>query len=92
MSNGDLKFTRHALEQSEKRQITLDEIASVLATGHLAEDGDRAETRIGFVSRPDGARRVGVVSRVEANGDVVVITVFWVDPAKWNADFTKRVK
>ena len=97
MSDAELRFTFHAVERMQTRGIAVAEAITVLREGLLvARDREGtprpSETRIGWVREGEARARLAVVSSVEANGDTLIITVFWPDPEKWNADFTKRLR
>jgi len=87
-----LVFRVHALQRMSDRHITVEDVERVLATGEVVEaypdDHPYASSlMLGWC----GARPVHVVMAENAeDNEVIVITAYEPDPARWDATFKRR--
>jgi hypothetical protein len=95
MSNGDIKFSTHAIERMGQRDVTFDEVIDILRNGEIIRQ-DRATnvstTRLGWITRRAAPQPVHVVSVTDVDGATLIITVYVPDPLLWDATFKRRVK
>ncbi len=91
-SRGKYQITRHALKRCDSRGIELNEIKEVIANGEAIEvyPNDFPYPSCLILGYVRGGEPLYVLC---ALGDIVhIITVHWLDPAKWLDPKTRREK
>ena len=87
-----LVFRVHAVQRMAERGITVDDVRAVLATGETIEDYPDdtpypSRLLLGWVSeRPLHL----VVARSGAADEMIVVTVYEPDAARWDTEFKRR--
>lgn len=89
-----LVFTRHAQVRMFEREITTSDVRDIVEEhavvgDHSNRPGSPSREIMGFTRR--GRRLMAVIVEGAEEGQVIVITAYWPDPTKWNADFTERI-
>lgn len=89
-----LVFTRHAQVRMFEREITTSDVRDIVeqhtvVADHSNRAGNPSREIMGFTRR--GRRLMAVIVEGAEAGQVIVITAYWPDPTKWNADFTERI-
>lgn len=90
--NKEYKITKHAQKRCDTRGISLEEIKQVITTGEIIETypGDKPYPScliLGYVRKSQPLYVLCALSEV-----VHIITVHWLDPAKWLDPKTRREK
>jgi len=87
-----LVFRVHAVQRMAERQVTVDDVRAVLATGETVEEyPDDTPYPSRLVLGWAGGRPLHVVSAQAASArEIIVITVYEPDAARWDADFKRR--
>ncbi len=92
MSRDKLVFRIHAVRRMVQRQISVDDVQHVLATGEVIENYPEdtpypSRLILGWL----GVRPVHVVAADDdRTGETIVITVYEPDPTEWESHFRKR--
>ena len=86
MNPGRIELTAHAFERMFERRISINAVTHVLTTGQEIEPYANGGLVLGHVDH----RPLHVVYVSTLTGTLIV-TAYWPDPARWTADFTKRV-
>jgi heterodisulfide reductase subunit C len=86
------EFSKHALDQSIKRQIRVHEISEAIATSQLIEDypNDKYGPSCLLCGVTQAGRPIHVQCSYPSRSLVKIITVYEPDPTKWANDFTIR--
>lgn len=89
---GHYRLTLHALQRMDQRGITLEELKEVIYHGEVIEryPEDKPYPSCLILGKIRGGFPLYVVCGVEAM--VHIITVHWLDPAKWLDPKTRREK
>jgi hypothetical protein len=85
-----LIYRVHAVQRMVERDVYEEDVALVIETGKIVEDypADRPYPsclRVGWI----GSRPIHVVTAT-TDREIIVITVYEPDPAKWEPGFEKR--
>ena len=87
-------LTDHALSRLEERIVSREEIMAVLEHGEVIEwypDDKPFPSRL--ISGKVGGRHLHVVAATDAESQLeYIVTVYLPNPAKWSADFRRRIK
>lgn len=83
---GRIELTAHAFERMFERGISVAAVIDVLTTGAVIETYASGGLVLGRVA----GRPLHVVYVTTQTGTMVV-TAYWPDPTRWDADFRKRV-
>jgi hypothetical protein len=92
ITSDQFEFSKHALDQSIKRQIRVREITEAIATSQLIEDypNDKYGPSCLLSGVTQAGRPIHVQCSYPTRSLVKIITVYEPDPAKWVNDFTTR--
>ena len=90
---GDFEFSRHAVDQTLRWQISVQEIREAVATGQVIEDypSDRYGRSCLLLGYTQKTRPLHVQCSDPARALVKIITVYEPDPNQW-VDFVTRKK
>src|SRR3989338_1646500 len=89
---GEYKITRHAQRRCDSREISLEEIKQVMLTGEIIENypHDKPYPSCLILGHIRTRQPLYVLCAV---GQIIhIITVHWLDPAKWLDPKTRREK
>jgi hypothetical protein len=87
-----LVFRVHAVQRMAERGVTVDDVRTVLAMGQTIEDyPDDTPYPSRLVLGWIGARPLHVVmARAESAHEIIVVTVYEPDEARWDTEFKRR--
>ena len=87
-----LVFRVHAVQRMAERGVTVSDVRAVLATGETIEDyRDDTPYPSRLVLGRAGGRPLHVVAADNAAArEIIVITVYEPDAARWDAEFKRR--
>lgn len=82
---GEYEFTRHAVDQTIIRRISIHDVREVFANGEVIEDypDDKYGPSCLIVGMTPSARPLHVQRSYPSRPQVKVITVYEPDPARW---------
>lgn len=97
MSDGDIRFSKHAIERMGERDVTFNEVFDIVSNGEAIQQDRVTEpvptvTRLGWITRRAAVQPVHIVTVREADGTTLIITVYLPGPEKWDATFKRRMK
>jgi hypothetical protein len=92
---GRALYTDHGIEEMQNDKLTKVEVAAITLVGEIIEDYPTAYPLpaclvLGFLD--DGSPVHTVWAFANATKYASLVTVYRPDPARWSADFRKRVK
>ena len=89
-----LIFRGHAIERMVERNVSVDDVRSVLIAGETIEDYPNDKpfpSRLVLGWRSTGPLHV-VVAEDEASETEIVVTVYEPDPRRWDNGFRRRLR
>jgi hypothetical protein len=89
---GRYKFTQHALKRSDQRGILIGEIESILQNGEIVEEYPEDTPYPSFLMLGYRGDTPLYVLGAQGKDMIHIITVHWLDPAKWLDPKTRREK
>src|SRR5690348_4989849 len=89
----EFEFSRHALDQTLLRGITVQEVREAVATGQVIEDypADKYGPTCLVLGFTVAARPLHILCSYPSRPLAKVITLYQPDPAEWTAVFTTRI-
>ena len=96
MSDGDITFSKHAVDRMALRGISADDVIAAILQGEVIQR-DRTDTpwpsaiHLLWVTGLTGRRALHVITGLDVDGSTKVITAYWPDD-RWDAEFRRRVK
>lgn len=92
IANNEFEFSKHAVDQSILRQIRVNEIKEVIASGQLIEDypTDKYGSSYLIYGLTQTGRPIHIQCSYSTRPLIKIITVYEPDPERWNDDFTIR--
>lgn len=92
MTNLPLTFRVHAIQRMFERKISAENVRQVLRCGEMIEDyADEMPHPGGLILGKHGRRPIHVVmAENSTEREVVIITVYEPNPARWKSDFRSR--
>ncbi len=90
-SNDEFEFSKHAVDQSIIREISVQEIRSAVSVGEIIEDypDDKYSPSCLIFGMTDNKRPIHIQCSYPARSIIKVITVYEPDPERW-IDFKIR--
>lgn len=91
MDRDRLVLRQHAGERMFERGISIDAVAFVVESGEVIEQyapETRARLMLGYW---EGRPLHVVCADDERTNEIYVITVYWPNPARWDAEFKRRI-
>ncbi|MSR77674.1 MAG: DUF4258 domain-containing protein [Candidatus Omnitrophica bacterium] len=87
-----LTFRFHAVQRMFERDISVDEIRTILKTGEVIEDypNDKPYPSNLILARVKNRPLHPVAAHYHEKKETIIITVYEPDPEKWDLDFKKR--
>lgn len=92
--NSQYEFSKHALNQSILRRISVQEIKDVIQTGQIIEDypDDKYGPSCLISGVTQMNRRIHVQLSYPSRPIIKIITVYEPDSSRWSHNFTQRIK
>jgi len=86
-------FSAHAAKRMFERSISVDDVLVVLDTGEVIEDypNDWPYPSKLLLAQLAGQFLHVVVAHNVTDDEMIVVTLYEPDPAKWNSDFKRRM-
>ena len=93
VKSGKYEITLHALKRLDQRQILISEVKTAIMKGVIVESypADRPYPSCLVMGKVRGGFPLYVVC-AQGHDKVYIITVHWLDPAKWLDPTTRREK
>jgi Domain of unknown function (DUF4258) len=91
MPSKEMLFSRHALEQMHTRNISVDEVRKALDSGEvLTKYLDDKPFPSKLLLNYHKTKPIHVVYAENEKAQLIIITVYYPDPALWSSDFKIR--
>lgn len=93
MMSRQLIFSAHALKRMFQRSISADDVVQVLDSGEIVEDypNDFPYPSRLLLARVAGRFLHVVVAENAADNELIIVSLYEPDPAKWDSEFKRRM-
>lgn len=92
VADESFEFSKHAVDQSIRRQIQVQDVRDAIANGQVIEDypKDKYGASCLISGLTQAQRPLHVQCSYPSRPLLEIITLYEPDPQRWNADFTQR--